>query len=193
MDRGNGQLVATKVEHTPAPPPARRSLVTRTFEGKRPGVSMGRLVRIVDPLVCERRVLQFEELEGRTTRMVSHFVGFAGPRCDILSFNSVTDLEAFTSPTPSGVRDLSLVARFIEVKGRSSENLPISLKGNELNAATAFGDKYYLYRLFMEGSNRYVLLVMQNPLQHPEAVETVKDIYMSRASLDRYDLTVVEE
>ncbi|PZP28427.1 MAG: hypothetical protein DI594_19235 [Shewanella oneidensis] len=42
---------------------------------------------------------------------------------------------------------MSLVERFIQVKGRTNKQAVIVLKGNEKDAAKEYTDKYYLYRI----------------------------------------------
>lgn len=192
-DTGVGTLTSTKTEHTPSPEPKKRSVIISATPGKHKPGSMIGLRKVIDPNVCEKRIIEFEELETRVARIYSHITGYNGPRCDVLSFDSKENLEAFRTSSDAGQPDLSRVARFIEVKGRSHENSPISLKGNELNAAKTYGERYYLYRLYLEGANKYVLLILQNPLNHPEVVEDVIDIYVSRATLERYDLVIENE
>ncbi len=193
IDSGDGTVSATKKVHLPSPPPVRRSTLKRTFTGKHPGGLTDGLKRIIDGEICEKRAMQFESLEKRFVLKVSSVTGYYGPRCDLLSFESEEKQKQFIASDASGKKDISFVDRFIEVKGRSNENSPISLKGNELDAAVTYGEKYFLYRLYLEGSDKYVMMVLQNPLNHPEAVEIVKDIYVSRATLDRYDLIIVYE
>jgi len=192
-DPGTGEITPTKTDHEPTAVGEKRDVVVRRFTGKHPGGPRKGLKRVVDPNVCENRAMQFEQLDSHFPVRVSNVTGYDGPRCDILSFATEGDCATFMAQTNSKKRDLSLVLKFIEVKGRSHENTPISLKGNELDAAKTFGEKYFLYRFYLESSTKYVLLILQNPLNHPEAVEDVKDVYVDRAEAERYELSVTTE
>jgi len=192
-DSGDGTVSATKQTHFPSPPPVRRPTMKRTFTGKHPGASTHDLKRIIDSDVCENRAMQFENLEKRFVMKVSMVTGYHGPRCDLLSFTSEEKLNQFVHSDNLGRKDISLVERFIEVKGRSNESSPISLKGNELDAAATYGEKYFIYRLYLEESYKYIMMVLQNPLNHPEAIDIVKDIYVNRAMLDCYELAIIQD
>jgi hypothetical protein len=105
-------------------------------------------------------------------------MGSEGPGCDLLSFASEKDREAFRL---GDIRDLNIVVRFIEVKGRGNAGATIELKGNELSAAEKYGERYFLYRLFEADDEAFELTVLRNPLQHKEALEPAVHVIMERA------------
>ena len=74
------------------------------------------------------------------------------------------------------------VARFIEVKGRSSEGATIELRGNELAAADRYKERYYLYRFFETEDGTFDLAILDNPLGHPEALRSAVHVGMEQAN-----------
>ena len=79
------------------------------------------------------------------------------------------------------------------MKGRSNEKGAIPIKGNELEAARVYAEQYYLYRLYEKNNVENVLLILNNPLEHKEALENVIEIDLSRAAeTERYQLTFNE-
>jgi Domain of unknown function (DUF3883) len=178
----SAELHIREEEHTPTAPASLRKLRVQTTASSRR--SLATLCRITDSGFCERKVLEFEQADDppRFALLVSHVTGYEGPRCDILSFATAADREAFGSGTK---RDLRLVQRFIEVKGRSERSAIIELKGNELSAAVEHGEKYYLYRLFDAGDGAFILSVLQNPLEHKNALQQVVHVSLDRAEATR--------
>jgi hypothetical protein len=152
--------------------------------------SITTLRRITDGDICEEKVLVFEESEGRWPIKVSHIQGYEGPCCDAISFQTESDwLEYKTDSVSKSL----LIQRFIEVKGRSSEKGAITIKGNELDAARVYAEHYYLYRLYEKNNLENVLLILNNPLEHKEALENIIEIDISRAAeAERYQLTFGE-
>jgi hypothetical protein len=169
--------VAEKVQFV-APPPSRQPLRVQVTSRKSHGTTTTH--RVVDGDFCKRKAIEFEEATDppRFPLLVSHIVGFDGPLCDIVSFSTEANRTAFRfGPT----RDLTLVARFIEVKGRSNEVATIELKGNELTAAEGYRARYYLYRLFEFDDGNFELAVLQNPLDHKDALQPAVHVSLDRA------------
>lgn len=63
--------------------------------------------------------------------------------------------------------DLDRVARFIEVKGRSSKTGSIPLEDNQLESARTHGERYFIYRIYeaVEGKE-WQVVVLADPLRH---------------------------
>ena len=142
---------------------------------------------ITDGDACEEKILLYERAEGRWPIKVSHMQGHQGPRCDIISFQSESESLEYISNQMSGS---NLIKRFIEVKGRSSEKGAIVIKGNALNAARIYAEKYYLYRLYEKNNEENILLILNNPLEHKEAFESIIEIDLARANkTEKYQLT----
>ena len=121
---------------------------------------------------------------------MSHIQGYEGPGCDIISFQNETDWQKYTGNPKS---ESSLIKRFIEVKGRSSERGTIPLKGNELDAARSYTDRYYLYRLYEKDSSENILLILNDPLEQKEALDNIIEVDLARAlGTERYQLTFDE-
>lgn len=192
LDDGSGSI--TKVDQLPPMPPVKhqsRKIVRRIQYGSSAPNLTG-LRRVTDGNVCEQRVEEFECIEGRFPLRVSGLTGHGGPKCDIISFRNKED--KFTFLTSGEMKSLSLVERFIEVKGRGSDDTPITLKGNELEAAKTYADLYYLYRLYQKPSGDYELIILQNPLNHGEALDNVVDVYVNRAQdTSRFELALEEK
>ena len=118
-------------EHTPAPPPRRikfRVQVTPTTSAPPKPQT-----RITDAARCQEVILHFEEAMGRFPLPVSQLQGERAYGCDVLSFEAAALRDQFKAQTKNP--EAALVSRFIEVKGKSSENSTIELRGNELHAA----------------------------------------------------------
>ncbi|MCC7264522.1 MAG: DUF3883 domain-containing protein [Candidatus Latescibacteria bacterium] len=105
-------------------------------------------------------------------------MGAEGPGCDVLSFATQEEREAFRR---GPIRDLNTVVRFIEVKGRGSAAATIELKGNQLSAAGQHGERYFLYRLFEAEDGTFELTILQNPLKHKEALQPAVYVGMEQA------------
>ncbi|GAH92769.1 unnamed protein product, partial [marine sediment metagenome] len=87
---------------------------------------------------AENLAIEFEKAQSRFPLKVSDIKGVEAYGCDILSFENEHDRDIF-SVSP----ELSLIKRFIEVKGSGLVRGSITLKGNELKAAQNFPDRYY--------------------------------------------------
>jgi hypothetical protein len=155
--------VDTFVPNTLSFPPFRISTITK------PRTEVVVIRHITDGEFCERKAMEFEQFSvpPRFPLRVSHITGSEGAKCDILSFDSGEAREAFQA---SQAGNLDTVARFIEVKGRSDKAASIELKGNELSAAEDFGERYYIYRLSELDDGTFMLTILQNPLEHKEAL-----------------------
>ena len=111
--------------------------------------------------------------------MVGQYTGDLALGCDILSFATDEAREQFTS---NKNRDLNLVERFIEVKGRTNKQAVIELKGNEKDAVKKYVDKYYLYRISQISADTFSLSIFKNPLLEPEVIEHAVYIDLDRSS-----------
>ena len=130
--------------------------------------------------IAEQKIMEIEENfePPRFPLLVGQYMGNEGLGCDVLSFNSEEDRDGFKN---NDCRDLRLVERFIEVKGRRSRGTSIELRGNEKDAASTYANKYYLYRLSESSPGEYSLSVLQNPLNDVDAVEHSLYIHMDRS------------
>jgi hypothetical protein len=134
----NGYLTSGTFSSAPASPPA-------------PPVS--------DGTYCEKKAMEFELHEGRFPLHVGPITGWNSPRCDVLSFASAEQRDAFRrSP------DASLVLRFIEAKDRGAPGAKILLQGNALNAAEAYRERYFLYRFHTESDGGQTLTILSDPI-----------------------------
>ncbi|MCG6537312.1 MAG: DUF3883 domain-containing protein [Syntrophales bacterium LBB04] len=179
-----GDLMVVKEEHRPK----KRERRQLSIYSKSPvqSLSIQTLRSVANGDICEERAMIFEESEGRWPIKVAGIQGYHGSRCDIISFDSEKDkIEYCNNPSSNTL----LIKRFIEVKGRSSERGAVSLKGNELDAAKVYAEYYYIYRLYEKSENDYVLLILNNPIDHKEAIENIVEIDLSRAEkAERYHL-----
>jgi len=67
------------------------------------------------------------------------------------------------------------------------------MKGNELDAARVYAEQYYLYRLYEKNNFENVLLILNNPLEHKEALEHIIEIDLLRTAVtEKYQLTFRE-
>ncbi len=139
--KGPARIIAWRVSRTPVGSGGPR-IVHRVTDGSR----------------CEEVAMRFEQAQGRFPVLAAHLQGVRAPGCDILSFTSDGDRNQFEEQ-----HDWSLVARFIEVKGRSHERGSVELRGNELAAAIQNGDRYYLYRVYEQRAGEFEVAVLMNP------------------------------
>ncbi|HUT56449.1 MAG TPA: DUF3883 domain-containing protein [Phycisphaerae bacterium] len=149
-----------------APPKASRPQSRRSFVvATKPRTPTVR-VQLVDETETLHIVEMFEEVNGRFPIVVSHLRGFEGPRCDIISFESDEIRRVATETQAVRLQD---VTRFIEVKGRSSRTGAVQLPENEYNGAQAYGQRYFIYRVFCDptASDHIELAVLQNPISCP--------------------------
>lgn len=131
--------------------------------------------------LCERKILEIEESfePPRFPLLVGQYTGDHAFGCDILSFATEEAREQFRL---NENRDLNLVERFIEVKGRKDKQAVIELRGNEKDAANKYADKYYLYRISQISADTFSLSILKNPLMDPEVVEHAVYIDIDRSS-----------
>jgi hypothetical protein len=135
---------------------------------------------VADFARCQEIALNFEESEGqgRFALPVDHIQGEKAYGCDILSFATNQDREMFKK---NG--ELSLVERFIEVKGSTNEKGIVVLRGNELASAQKHYMKYYLYRVFQtQIYGYYELMVLPNPLDSNYKAAYEIDLFRSSSS-----------
>ncbi|GAG73110.1 unnamed protein product, partial [marine sediment metagenome] len=161
-------VTATQIDFIPTVAPERVKVTFTISQNPAPNKRR----RLVNPDRAENLALEFEREEGRFPLKVSHLRGTQAYGCDLLSFKSEGDRKVFeVSP------DISLVLKFIEVKGRVSEKGSVTLKGNELRAAQIYRDKYYIYRVYEDDENRgsFELIELSDPLGSEK--EAVKIIY----------------
>ena len=164
--------------HNPVGTPKKHPLrIKKTTGGTKPTVAY----KVTDGAFCERKAHEFEEScdPPRFPLLVGQITGSLAFGCDILSFASCDDREAFKSGTN---RNLDKIIRFIEVKGRKHESGAIELKGNELNAAIENNSRFYIYRLYKCGTDEYQLSILQNPLEQKEALASSIYVDLNRAN-----------
>jgi hypothetical protein len=188
-DDGHTTLEITPQPHIPTAPVARQPLRINSLPTRGDGGSLRHAVAVLDWEFCERKAMEFEASidQGRFPLRVSHITGYLSPGCDIVSFATESERAAFQSGED---RDLGRVARFIEVKGRSSPSAEIELKGNQFLTAEQYGARYYLYRLYEQAPDHYLLAVLLNPLAEESALERVVVVSLDRAqNTQRFSLT----
>jgi hypothetical protein len=103
---------------------------------------------------------EFELQAGRFPLRVHNVVGARGFGCDLISFESEQDREDAKN---AGAVDPTRIARFIEVKGRSSRLGAVELTENEQKAAHERGDRFFLYRVFISGAGTVELAILGAP------------------------------
>lgn len=181
----DASLAITERDHVPTDAPAERALQIRRQESASRTLTV--TTRVTDGMFSERKVVEFESAEQRFPLQVGHIMGYEGPLCDILSFSSELDLERFRE-----TRDMTLVERFIEVKGRSSPGAVIELRGNALEGARRYSGRYYLYRLFEANDGTYDLAILKDPFEpgNRSAWEIAVHVHVLRAPATlRYAIT----
>jgi len=115
---------------------------------------------VVDPVHCQQLAAWFEEAEGqgRFPLPVDHLQGSDAYGCDVLSFASAEDRERFRKSA-----DVRLVARFIEVKGRGHEHGRVELRGNELQAARQYKERFFVYRVYDCEGGEFEIALLPDP------------------------------
>jgi len=116
---------------------------------------------ISDGKQSEQLIKEYEKKEKRYPEDVSAYRGLVSYGCDIISFSTEAERNAFRSKP-----NTDLIARFIEVKGRSDKQGGITLKGNQLECAKMFKERFYLYRVYKD-SEGYEVLTLNDPLNSP--------------------------
>jgi hypothetical protein len=181
-------LGVSPIPHVAQPPSESRKLIVRKVQ-RAAGNASGRR-QMVDGDKCEKMALAFEEQNDppRFALGVGHITGEDAPGFDLVSFDSSEDRDVFQIPE---TRVWSKVRRFIEVKGRSSSTARIDLKGNELNAARKYGDRYYLYRFYEPSDGQYLVSILKNPLAAEEAKAQIIEVDLDRAyATQRFEFIV---
>ena len=153
---------ADEVPQDPLPPGEK--IIQRVQTGKSSRGQVIREQRITDGGRCEKLTMLFEKSQTRYPLGVSALQGTHGFGCDVLSFESLAERKQFVR---GGSVQIELVARFIEVKGRSSPNGPVPLEGNELRAARKYGGRYYIYRVFeLRDGVAWQFVALRDPLAY---------------------------
>lgn len=182
-----GPLIIEHKPHSPSGPPERHDLrIQKTTGGRIRTTTMN---RVTDGAFCERKAIEFEETSDppRYPLLVGQITGSSAFGCDVISFATPEDREAFRS---GANRQLDKILRFIEVKGRKSESGAIELKGNERNAAITHKKRFFIYRLFKSGTDEYQLCILQDPIEQKEALEPAVYVDLNRANTtERFLLT----
>ncbi len=113
----------------------------------------------------------FERAEGRFVIQVSHLRGADAFGCDLVSVASETVRDKAVAEQSISESD---ILRHIEVKGRSSRTGQIELTDNEYRAAKRLGERYWLYRVFVDPNREahYEVAVLSDPL-NSNAVRTI--------------------
>lgn len=170
-------------------PGTRRRLVITTGAG-------GTRTRRRGPLATEdvtfRLVEEYEKLEGRFPIRVSHLHGADGFGCDIISLSSAL---AYDRACQDGEVSGSDIARFIEVKGRSSRSGDVELTANEFAKAEIESTRYFLYRVFRdpEHTDQFEVAILADPV-HSKAVRQITRFDLSAGSgADWYQVVTVAE
>ena len=174
----SGALTISAVNTEPLPTSTLRTISIRRKAVSTRGASTS--YTPADGDQAERIALEFEAADSapRFPIYVGNYTGSEAYGCDILSFSSQEDFDAFKNST---TRDLSKVARFIEVKGRSDAAAKIELSGNELMAARNFHDRYYLYRIVEVEKGLYDLTLLGNPVNAEGAIKYAVYVDLDRA------------
>ncbi|QXE85551.1 DUF3883 domain-containing protein [Geomonas nitrogeniifigens] len=179
QQNGDSLLRVDQETHVPSGVPKRQDLKVNKMTGGPRTYTAAH--RITDGAFCEKKAMEFEEADTppRYPLQVGQLTGTSAFGCDILSFRSVEDREAFKSGANRG---LDKVLRFIEVKGRKHESGAIELKGNERTSAVNNKSKYFIYRLYKSGVREYQLSILQDPLGQKEALEPAVYVDLNRAN-----------
>ncbi len=136
------------------------------------------------PLATEdvtfRVVEDYERLEGRYPVRVSHLHGSEAFGCDIISLGSAEEYERVLAHNEV---EESRIARYIEVKGRSSRSGEIELTENEYRKAESARQRYFLYRVFRDPDDtaRFEVAILGDPV-HSNAVRQVTRFDLSDGS-----------
>ncbi len=175
----DGKLAIIPIPIQPKSAPNRRKLSVKKVSRTGGGGAIS--YTPVSGELCEMKVLEIEESfeTPRFPLWVGSYTGNLAFGCDILSFATEEAREQFRSREN---RDLNLVERFIEVKGRKDKQAEIELRGNEKKAALEYGDKYYLYRISQISAHSFTLSILKNPLLDPEVVDHSVYIDLDRSS-----------
>lgn len=167
---------------------SRRLVVRRVSPGQRRSSTVR---RVTDGDLCEKVILLFEEEQGRFPLGMGNIMGRDGAGCDVFSFATEEERQKFLENEP---RDLSLVSRFIEVKGRGNSAANIELQGNEYETARRRRDRYFLYRVFQDRDRSYQIAFLQNPLHQSDAFAPAAVVNLDRAEqTERFQLSYASQ
>ena len=150
------------------PAPERRKIARRVQRLGHAHKALSVSARLVtDGSKCERIAELFERVIGqdRWPLYVGHITGLDGFGCDIISFANEADLEEFKVTS-----DRNLIARFIEVKGRSTQNDVVDLTDNEWSRAQEYQERYFLYRIYVNTDQEYEVVILSDPSRDPVSV-----------------------
>ena len=198
----------TKPPSTPSFPPSTVGPVEVKPEGNMPlqGKVHGKfkIVRGPNPKPGHRRTLtnadraenlaiNFEENQVRFPVKVSDMKGEEAYGCDILSFSSEGERTEFLDHP-----DVTKITRFIEVKGSGISKGSITLKGNELKAASNHKDRFFLYRVFEDPEERgiFELIELADPLglEEEDALELEYEVYPYRTAVaNKWSISEISE
>jgi len=113
--------------------------------------------------------MRLEEAENRFPLLVGSQQGRTAFGCDVISFSTQADRAEFEETS-----DRNLIARFIEVKGRSSARGGVELTENEWRRAQEYNIRYFLYRVYEEADNVFDVVLQQNPAnQKTDVIHTI--------------------
>lgn len=115
----------------------------------------------VDAEAGEQLAGRFEEAEGRYPLPVGHLQGQHTLHCDLLSFRTAEDRDAFQESLDHG-----LIERMVEVKSSGSQRGEVTLSGDVVRTAREYGDRFYLYRIFLARGGAYKLVEVRNPMTY---------------------------
>jgi hypothetical protein len=167
----SGATTTTTFE--PVPGPARKELKRRkklvvTGVGGGGGHRRGPLAT---ESVTFKVVDAFERHAGRSVIQVSHLRGSDSFGCDLVSVVSEDIRDKAISEQSISESD---IARYIEVKGRSSRTGEVELTDNEYRAAKRLCGRYWVYRVFVDPSQeaRFEVALLSDPL-NSNAVRSV--------------------
>lgn len=185
----SGDIEVKPMPHVPETFVRSRRLVVRRVTPNRQRASTVR--RVTDGDLCEKVIILFEEEQGRFPLGMGNIMGKEGAGCDVFSFANDQDREQFLKDEP---RDLSLVTRFIEVKGRGNSAANIDLQGNEYETARERRERYFLYRVYQDRDRSYQIAILRNPLHQPDAYSPAAVVNLDRAEqTERYQLSYASE
>jgi hypothetical protein len=182
-----GPVIIEQLPHVPEPPSERSPLFIQPLNGGNGGGSpSGGARQVTDWAYCEQMAAVFEENAHppRYPVRVGHITGYEGARCDVISFMTAEARAEYLRMRKVNPEE---VARFIEVKARADERARILLKENALDAAQAYGDRYFLYRFHQEADKNLTLTILQNPLKQAGA-QPIWEIDLDRSAATKWRL-----
>ena len=178
-----GPVSASPVNHQPSPPKRRIKFRVRKTSGPYERNSGGN--EVADPKRSEDLAMEFEIAEGqdRFPLPTAQTQGYESFVCDVLSFETEEKRDEFKNSF-----DSKLVERFIEVKGGN-----VLLKGNELELANQFSDRYFIYQIFEKDDGEFQVSILKDPLSHIEAKTIQYEIdIMATQDTDQYIVSLIE-